>query len=254
MICPPSLPFKKNCLKYTLEIACFNAKSALMASLAGADRIEICDNLHEGGTTPSYGTVKYLKEKIDTPIFTMIRAKGGDFLYRNEEFAIMKKDLLLMKELGCEGVVLGFLKQNGTVDKARTSQFVELAYPMEVTFHRAFDRAIDPLQALEDIIDCGCQRILTSGQKPTAVEGLPLLKELIIQADDRIIILPGSGVNSGNIKTIFEEARTVEFHSAAKMSTPSTMQYLNKQMNESLHDTMVNVDEITRMKAYLQSL
>ena len=241
-------------MKYILEIACFNAKSALMASLAGADRIEICDNLHEGGTTPSYGTVKHLKEKIATPIFTMIRAKGGGFLYSNEEFAIMEKDLLLMKELGCEGVVLGFLKQDGTVDKTRTTRFVELAYPMEVTFHRAFDRAINPMQALEDIIDCGCQRILTSGQKPTAVEGLPLLKELIIQADDRIIILPGSGVNSENIQTIFEEARTVEFHSAAKMSTPSTMQYVNKQMNESLHDTMVNVDEITRMKEYLQSL
>ena len=241
-------------MKYILEIACFNAKSALLASLAGADRIEICDNLHEGGTTPSYGTVKYLKEKIDTPIFTMIRAKGGDFLYSHEEFAIMKKDLLLMKELRCEGVVLGFLKQNGTVDKVRTSQFVELAYPMEVTFHRAFDRAINPMQALEDIIDCGCQRILTSGQQPTAVEGLPLLKELVIRAEDRIIILPGSGVNSGNIKTIFDEARTVEFHSAAKMSTPSTMQYVREQMNESLKDNMVNVDEITGMKEYLQSL
>ncbi len=226
----------------------------MLASLAGADRIEICDNLHEGGTTPSYGTVKYLKEKIATPIFAMIRAKGGDFLYSIEEFAIMEKDLLLMKELGCEGVVLGFLKQDGTVDKVRTRKFVELAYPMEVTFHRAFDRAIDPLQTLEDIIDCGCQRLLTSGQKPTAVEGLTLLKELVIQADDRIIILPGSGVNSGNIKTILEEAKSIEFHSAAKMSTPSNMQFVQEQMNETLDDTTVNIEEITRMSAYLHSL
>lgn len=241
-------------MKYTLEIACFNASSALLASSAGADRLEICDNLHEGGTTPSYGTIKYLKEKIATPLFAMIRAKGGDFVYSEDEFAIMEKDLLLFKQLGCEGVVLGFLKRDGSIDKARTERFVALSYPMEVTFHRAFDRAMEPLQALEDIIDCGCQRILTSGQKPTAIEGLSLIKELVHQADDRIIILPGSGVNSTNIQTIVNEGGAIEAHASVKMLQPSTMQFVQKHMNESLDDTIVNVEEITLMKTYLESL
>lgn len=240
-------------MKYTLEIACFNAISALLASGAGADRLEICDNLQEGGTTPSYGTIKHLKEKIDTPLFAMIRAKGGDFFYSDDEFAIMERDLLLFKQLGCEGVVFGFLKQDGTIDKAKTARFVSLAYPMEVTFHRAFDRAVDPLQALEDILECGCQRILTSGQQPTAEEGLPLLKDLIHKANDRIVILPGSGVNSKNINTIITESGAVEAHASAKISKPSGMHFVQPQMNERLDDTIVNVEEIKLMKTLLQS-
>ncbi len=241
-------------MNYTLEIACFNARSALLASSAGADRLEICDNLHEGGTTASYGTIKHLKEKIDTPLFAMIRAKGGDFFYSDDEFAIMERDLLLFKQLGCEGVVFGFLKQDGRIDKAKTARFVTLSYPMEVTFHRAFDRAVDPLQALEDIIECGCQRILTSGQQPTAEEGLPLLKELIHKADDRIVILPGSGVNSKNIQAIITVTGTVEVHASAKISKPSGMHFVQPQMNERLDDTIVNVEEIRLMKSFLQSL
>ena len=241
-------------MKYTLEIACFNASSALLASSAGADRLEICDNLHEGGTTPSYGTIKHLKEKIATPLFAMIRAKGGDFFYSDDEFGIMERDLLLFKQLGCEGVVFGFLKPDGRVDKAKTDRFVTLAYPMEVTFHRAFDRAVDPLQALEDIIESGCQRILTSGQRPTAQEGLPLLKELIQQADDRIVILPGSGVNSNNIQAIITGSGAIEIHSSAKIIQPSRMHFVQPKMNERFDDTLVNVKEIKLMKAYLQSL
>ena len=254
MIFPSSFPDKKLSLEYTLEIACFNASSALLASSAGADRLEICDNLHEGGTTPSYGTIKHLKERIATPLFAMIRAKGGDFFYSEDEFAIMERDLLLFKQLGCEGVVLGFLKHDGKIDKAKTDQFVALAYPMEVTFHRAFDRAVDPLQALEDIIDCGCQRILTSGQQPNAEEGLPLLKELIHQADDRIVILPGSGVNSKNIQAIITGTGAVEVHASVKISQPSGMHFVQQQMKERLDDTIVNIEEIRLMKALLQSL
>ncbi|MCY7422974.1 MAG: mechanosensitive ion channel [Chitinophagaceae bacterium] len=241
-------------MKYTLEIACFNVQSAILASNAGADRLEICDNLHEGGTTPSYGTIKFLKEQISTPLFVMVRPKGGDFLHSKDEFEVMEKDLLLFKQLGCEGVVLGFLKPDGTVDKTMTSRFVELAYPMEVTFHRAFDRAVDAEQALEDIIDCGCQRVLTSGQKPTAVEALPLLTALVKQADDRIIIIPGSGVNSSNIKNIAEQTGATELHASTKIMVPSTMKYVAEQMRENLEDTIVNIEEIIRMKQYLASL
>ena len=241
-------------MKYTLEIACFNASSALLASSAGADRLEICDNLHEGGTTPSYGTIKHLKEKIATPLFAMIRAKGGDFFYSDDEFGIMERDLLLFKQLGCEGVVFGFLKPDGRVDKAKTDQFVTLAYPMEVTFHRAFDRAIDPLNALEVLIDCGCSRILTSGQVPDAFNGKGLIKTLIEKAGDRIIIMPGSGVRSSNIIELAKFTGAIELHSSARKERPSTMHYQQKTMQEELKTVTVDVEEIRKMKTALNNL
>jgi copper homeostasis protein len=241
-------------MTYTLEIATFNVQSALLAAKAGADRIEICDNMHEGGTTPSYGTIRLLKEKVSIPIFAMIRARGGDFCYKNEEFEVMKRDLELFKSLGCEGVVLGFLNLDGTVNKEQTRRFVDLAYPLEVTFHRAFDRAKDFLASLEDIIDCGCQRILTSGQMPIATNAMPLLKQLVEQAADRIVIMPGSGVRSGNIKSLAEHTGAVELHSSARLMQPSPMQYINGQMEETLEQVIVDVEEIAKMKKELNML
>ena len=241
-------------MKYTLEIAAFNLQSALLAAKAGADRIEICDNMFEGGTTPSYGTIKSLKAKLNIPVFAMVRARGGDFLYSADEFEAMEKDLELFKNIGCDGVVFGFLNADGTVDKDKTSRFVELAYPMEVTFHRAFDRANDPLKALEEIIDCGCQRILTSGQLPVATEGINLLKQLVELANDRIIILPGCGVLGNNIKTLAQQTGAVELHSSARIMQPSLMQYSNKLMQETLETVSVNVEEIIKMKQELNSI
>lgn len=241
-------------MTYTLEIATFNVQSALLAANAGADRIEICDNMYEGGTTPSYGTIKLLKSKLGIPLFAMIRARGGDFSYNSEEFDVMKRDLELFKTLGCEGVVLGFLNVDGTINKDQTKHFVDLAYPMEVTFHRAFDRAKDPLTALEDIIDCGCQRILTSGQLPIAPNAIRLLKQLVEQAADRIVIMPGSGVSSENIKSLAEQTGAVELHSSARKMQRSLMQYTNGQMEENLEQVIVDVDEITRMKKELNSI
>jgi copper homeostasis protein len=238
----------------TLEIAVFNYQSALNAAGAGADRIEVCDNMHEGGTTPSYGTIKQLKRQLNIPVFAMIRARGGDFLYSGNEFEVMQKDLELFKKLGCEGVVFGFLKADGTVDKMNTSRFVELAYPMEVTFHRAFDRAVDPFMAMEDIIDCGCQRILTSGQKPVVDEGLSLVKGLVEKAGERIIILPGSGVRSGNIKELAIQSGAVELHSSARKIERSLMQFTNELMQETLDLVSVDVEEIRKMKQELNSI
>src|ERR1051326_3895835 len=157
-------------MSFTLEIAVFNIQSAILAAQAGADRIELCENPHDGGTTPSYGTLKTVREKINIPVFPIVRPHGGDFLYNDEEFEVMKKDILLIKQLGFEGAAIGLLNQNGTIEIKRTAKLVGLAYPLEITFHRAFDRAAEPLKALEDIIKCGCQRILTSGQVPNAFE------------------------------------------------------------------------------------
>lgn len=246
--------FNLHILKYTLEIACFNYQSAIMAANAGADRIEICDNMHEGGTTPSYGMLKLLKEKLGIPIFCMIRARGGDFFYNREEFDIMQKDIGMVKKLGFGGVVFGFLNRDGTVDKENTRKFVNLAYPMEVTFHRAFDRASDPFAAMEDIIGCGCQRILTSGQKPKAPESLTLLQQLIKQADERIIIMPGSGVRSNNIELMVKGTGATEYHSSAGTMLPTAMDFINLAMDENLEINGVDEAEIIAMKKSLFKL
>lgn len=235
-------------MSFTLEIAVFNIQSAMLASQAGADRIELCENPFDGGTTPSYGTLKTVREKITIPIFPIIRPRGGDFLYSDEEFEVIKKDILLIKDLGFEGAVIGLLKRDGTIDTPRTSKLVELAYPLEVTFHRAFDRATDPLQALEDVIRCGCQRILTSGQVPNALDGKELIQQLIQQADDRIVIMPGSGVRSNNIEELIAYTGAEEMHSSARKMIPSQMQFVQKGMEENLENTIIDTEEIRRMK------
>ena len=231
-----------------LEIAVFNIASAILASAAGADRIELCENPYDGGTTPSYGTLKCIKEKVSIPVFPIIRPRGGDFFYNEDEYNVMKQDVLLCKSLGFEGVVLGMLNIDGTVDIKRTSHLVSLAYPMEVTFHRAFDRAANPVQAMEDIIACGCHRILTSGQVPNAYDGKELIKKLIEEAADRIIIMPGSGIRSSNIKEMLDYTRAEEMHSSARKNIPSSMQYENKGMEEEMVNITVNEDEVRKMK------
>ena len=234
-----------------LEIACFNIQSALIAEQCDADRIELCENPADGGTTPSYGTLKTVREKISIPVFPIIRSRGGDFFYTDDEFAVMQKDILLCKDLGFEGVVIGLLNKDATIDKERTKRLVESAYPLEVTFHRAFDRTKDALQSLEDIIECGCQRILTSGQVPNAFDGRDLIKKLIEQADDRIIIMPGSGVRSNNIKALANYTGAVELHSSARKNIVSEMQFVNESMQETLFNVSVDEDEVMKMKMEL---
>ncbi len=230
-----------------LEIAAFNLQSAILAANAGANRIELCENAHEGGTTASYGTLKLAKEKIAVPVFPIIRPRGGDFLYTAEEFDIMWKDIQLCKELGYEGVVVGLLNADGTVDTKRTAQLAELAYPLDVTFHRAFDRAIDAMQALEDIIHCGCTRILTSGQVPNAFDGKDLIKRLVQVADNRITIMPGSGVRSNNIGTLAGYTGATEMHSSARRPAPSGMAFNQPSMQENLQTITVDEEEIKSM-------
>ncbi len=238
----------------TLEIAVFNATSAILAASAGADRIELCENAAEGGTTPSYGTLKLVKEKLSIPAFPIIRPRGGDFLFTDEEFEVMMKDVLLVKELGYDGLVTGFLNIDGSVDIEKTKRVVDMAYPLEVTFHRAFDRAINPLQALEDIITCGCSRILTSGQVPNAFDAKKLIKQLVEQADDRIIIMPGSGVRSNNIAALAQYTGVTELHSSARMLKPSAMHYIKQSMQEDLSSVSVDLDEVIGMKEALTAV
>lgn len=234
-----------------LEIAVFNIASALAAEKAGADRLELCENPQEGGTTPSYGTLKMVKEKVSIPVFPIIRPRGGDFLYTDAEFEVMKQDVQLCKELGFPGVVIGCLRADASIDKERTSQLVAIATGMEVTFHRAFDRTKNPYTSLEDIIDTGCRRVLTSGQVPNVANAIPLINELIRQADNRIIILQGSGVRSTNLLQLVNETRAQEYHSSARKNEDSAMQYIVPSMQENLTNTFVDEAEIRTMKKIL---
>ncbi|MDE3235278.1 MAG: copper homeostasis protein CutC [Bacteroidota bacterium] len=234
--------------QHLLEICVFNIATAIAAQDAGADRLELCENYANGGTTPSYGTLRVIREKITIPVFPMIRPRGGDFDCSADEFKAMKKDVLLCKELGFEGVVIGILKPDGKIDIERNSILVELAYPLEVTFHRAFDRCAAPLQALEDIISCGCQRILTSGQKTTAIEGQQLIQQLVHQAGERIIIMPGSGVKSSNIAGLKAITGATEFHTSARKLFPGGMQFINHDIEEEHFIDGVNAEEIKALK------
>jgi len=237
--------------KIKLEIAVFSVEAALAAIKAGADRIEFCENPLEGGTTPSFGSLATLISLISKPVFPIIRPRGGDFFYTKNEFNAMRSDVLMARKLDYPGIVIGLLNQDGSIDVERTKRLVDLASPMEVTFHRAFDRCKDPFKALEDIIATGCKRILTSGQFPNAADAQPLLKKLVEQAGDRIIIMPGSGVRSNNIKEIMQATGAKEIHSSARKMQASQMHYIKDSMNENLQATGVDSEEIKKMLAEL---
>ena len=230
-----------------LEIIAFNIQSCATIQNAGAQRIELCGNPTEGGTTPSYGFIKAAREATGIQLFPIIRPRGGDFLYSNEEFEIMKSEIKLCKEFGCDGVVIGLLNADGTIDKKRTAALVSLAYPLEVTFHRAFDRVKDMYIALEDVIEAGCGRILTSGLFPTAEQGMGNLQKLVEAANNRIVIMPGSGVRSDNINIIAQKTGASEFHSSARILSASLMQHYNKNMNETLEYYTVDEDEVKKL-------
>jgi len=222
-----------------LEIAVFDFASAAIAVAAGADRIELCADYASGGITVSHDVLKKIKQNISIPVFPIIRPRGGNFVYSDEEFETMKQDILFCKELNYEGVVLGILKKDKTIDVVRTAALVSLAYPMQVTFHRAFDECADPFAALEEIINCGCKRILTSGQKPSAQEGIRLLAELIVKADKRICIMPGGGIRANNLSTILS-THAKEFHSAALFRNNNSLQ--------------ISIVEIQAMKTALRNV
>ena len=251
MIYVSSLQFTIIFMKYIIEIATSDFTTTQSAVDGGADRIELCANLAEGGTTPSYGHIKRCREAFDVLLFPIIRPRGGDFLYMKDEYEIMLHDVKLCKQSGCDGVVIGLLNMDGTIDIARTSELIEEAYPMEVTFHRAFDRCKDPFAAMEELIEIGCQRILTSGQKPTVSEGIDLIAELNKKADDRIVIMPGSGLRKENIKLMAEKTGCTEFHSSLRSKTKSSMQFIHpsfKDSEESYMNNSINTEEVRQLR------
>jgi len=234
-------------MAFKLEICSFDISSALLAQSAGAHRIELCAGPAEGGTTPGPGTIRTAREKLHIDLYPIIRPRGGDFLYTDEEYSTMIKEVEYAKQVGCNGVVIGILEKDGTIDKRRASRLVELAYPLGVTFHRAFDWAVNPFEALEDIISIGCERILTSGQRPTAPEGADLINELIRQSDDRIIIMPGAGVRADNILHLAQKTDAVEYHTSARTRVPSAMEFVNETMKDDQSVVTPDREEIEKI-------
>ncbi len=247
-------------MKFKLEICAGSLQSALAAGKGGADRIELCGNLAEGGTTPSAGVIVSAVALLKMPVFVLIRPRPGDFLYSDEEFEAMKHDVLFCREHGVKGVVLGLLKADGSVDEDRTVELIRLARPMEVTFHRAFDQCRDPFQALEDIISLGCDRILTSGQAPQAIDGLTLLHQLNRLSAGRISIMPGSGISEQNAERIMRETGAREIHASLRSEWPGRMQFTEKTVpmgNPGSNDhTLMETDpeRVRDMMRILQSL
>ena len=201
--------------KFVLEIACFNPEDAITAQKAGADRIELCEDYSVGGITPNENAITYVRKNLQIDLFVMIRPRAGNFIYTDQEFEEMKEQIPLCKKLKCDGVVFGILDEKNKVNKRRCSELVELAKPMQCTFHRAFDETENLEQSLEDIIACGFTRVLTSGGKGSAVDNLNTLKKLIAIAGNKITIMPGGGVRSSNISEILDETNAKEIHSAA---------------------------------------
>ncbi|MEP6683627.1 MAG: copper homeostasis protein CutC [Parafilimonas sp.] len=233
--------------KAILEVCAFHIESCIIAERCGAARVELCDNPIEGGTTPSYGTIKLVREKISILLYPILRPRSGNYFYSDEEFAILKDDIEVCKQLGCDGISVGISKINSEIDTERLKRIVEWAGPMGVTCNRVFDCAPEPFKALEDIISCGCERILTSGQKAAAPDAANLLKKLVEKAGDRIIIMPGAGVKSSNIATLKKESGAKEFHSSARKMAPNPVTYINKEVNDYGHVYIADEVEVQAM-------
>ena len=207
-----------------IEVCAYSLESCLTAQRAGAGRIELCGGLAEGGTTPSAGLIQLVCQHLTIPVYIMIRPRGGDFVYSETELAVMKADILMAKSLGADGIVLGILRADGTVDEAQTRHLIDLASPLPVTFHRAFDMTRDPLEALEAVIRTGAARILTSGQHQTAEAGLSVLKQVAKAAKGRIEIMAGAGVNAQNAQ-LFIDAGVDALHLSGGTKEDSRMVY-----------------------------
>ena len=213
-----------------LEIACDGLGSALAAQAGGADRVELFADLASGGLTPSHGTIAVARERLQLPLFILVRPRAGDFLYRDWEAAVMLQDIRHCRELGCDGVVLGALTAEGDVDLALCRELVAAAGDMSVTFHRAFDAARDPRVALEQIVQLGCTRVLSSGARASAADGMATLAEAVQQAAGRIGIMAGAGITADNIAGIARGTGCIELHASAKQWQESRMRHRNQAL------------------------
>lgn len=229
-----------------LEICTNSYQSAKNAQDAGANRIELCQELSVGGITPSYGLINQVIKHLSIETFVLVRPRSGNFMYSDDEFEMMKQDIQICKELGCHGIVSGVLNSDNTLDISRTKELIELSKPLSFTFHRAFDCVANPFETLEQLVDLGVDRILTSGQKSKAENGIELLKQLKEKAKNRITILPGSGINY-EIAKLFKDVELNEIHASASKQIQSNSK-------TSLFDVYQKESDIETIKAILKTL
>src|ERR1700712_4432255 len=236
-----------------LEVCANSLTSALAAQQGGAIRVELCDNLGEGGTTPSYGQIQMARKLLKIKLYVLIRPREGDFLYSDSEFEIIKADVQYCIEAGCDGVVIGILNADGSIDIKRNTELVKMAAArgLGVTFHRAFDMCNDMNKALEEIIGMGCERILTSGGRSTAIEGANTIAHLIENAAGRIIIMPGSGVSESTVADLVHYTKATEIHSSARSAVKSKMLYHNDHIilsREHLDQSTILMTDAEKVK------
>ena len=236
-----------------LEVCAFNIQSCIIAERAGAVRVELCDNPIEGGTTPSYGAIKQVREKINIDLYPIIRPRSGNYFYDEDEYAIIKHEIAICKELGCNGISVGTQNIKGEIDTEWLKRIVEWAGTLGVTCNRAFDGTPDPYKALEDIIACGCERVLTSGQKSAAPDAGDILGKLVQQAGDRIIIMPGAGVKSSNLAKLIQESGATQYHASARVVAANPLQYINTQVSDYGSVYIADENEVRAMVNVLHS-
>ena len=229
-----------------LEICTNSYQSAKNAQVAGAERIELCQELSVGGITPSYGLIKQVVQELSIAVFVLIRPRSGNFVYSDAEFKIMKQDIKLCKDFGCKGIVSGVLKEDNSIDLVRTKELIELSKPLSFTFHRAFDCVPNSFEALEQLINLRVDRILTSGLESSAEKGLELLKKLKEKATNRIIILPGSGINPQNAKC-FKDSGFTEIHASAS-------KVIQSDAKTSMFDATQKESDVTTIKSILKTI
>lgn len=236
-----------------LEIAANSLASALAAQAGGADRIELCAALEIGGLTPSPALLALARERVTRPLYVLIRPRAGDFVYSDEECDTMLRDIEHCAALGCDGVVLGVLKPDGNVDLPRCRALIGAAHGLGVTFHRAIDASHDPRRALEDLIALGCERVLASGAQRSAMAGAPLLRELVAQAGERIVVMPGAGIDAGNIAGLRDATGAREFHASAKIALPSRRRHAPPlALDMEAGEWRTDADEVRRLVAALR--
>lgn len=237
--------------KRIFEVCAFNTASAVIAENAGAYRVELCDNPVEGGTTPSYGALKKTRELVSIKLYPIIRPRCGNYFYNEEEMDIIRHDIWLSKELQCDGISVGVQRADGRIDTEAMKRIVEWAYPMGVTCNRAFDAAPEPFQAMEDIISTGCERILTSGQENSVMEGAALLAELVQRAGERIVIMPGAGVKSGNIVQLMGVTKASEYHGSARIRDDRAIELLNPGVLDNGMPCLADEEEIRKIVSFI---